>query len=89
MKPDSTGPERSPSPAPGDTVSHPAEASLWEQFLSRGNLPRRSDVSSRTPVLPGIDGTSTQGAVAVVERPLAGDRSALDAGTYRPSPLGG
>ena len=38
MKPDSTGLERSPSPAPGDTAPHPAEASLWEHFLARGNL---------------------------------------------------
>jgi len=50
VKPEDLRAERSSSSAPGDTVPHPAEASLWEQFLSRGNLAERSDASSRTPV---------------------------------------
>ena len=38
MKPEDARSERSPSPAPGDTAPHPAEASLWEQVLARENL---------------------------------------------------
>ena len=38
VKPEDPRSERSPSPAPGDTAPHPAEASLWEQFLARDNL---------------------------------------------------
>jgi hypothetical protein len=38
VKPDDPRAERSSSPAPGDTAPHPAEASLWEQFMARGNL---------------------------------------------------
>ena len=39
MKPEDARSERSNDPALDDTAAHPAEAgSLWEQFLSRGNL---------------------------------------------------
>jgi hypothetical protein len=38
VKHEGSRPEHSLSPAPGDTAPHPAEASVWESFLSRGNL---------------------------------------------------
>ena len=38
VKPEDARSERSPSPAPGDTAAHPAEASLWEQVMARENL---------------------------------------------------
>jgi hypothetical protein len=61
VKPDSTGPEHSPSPAPGDTASHPAEVGvLWEQFLARGNLAEALRRVGHNAGAPGIDGMSTR-----------------------------
>jgi hypothetical protein len=58
VKPEGSGPERSPSPAPGDTAPHPAEASLWERFLSRGNLAEALRRVEHNAGAPGIDGMS-------------------------------
>jgi hypothetical protein len=38
VKPEDAPAGRSGGPAPDDTAAHPAEAGLWEQFLSPGNL---------------------------------------------------
>ena len=66
VKPEDARPERSPSPAPGDTAPHPAEASLWEQFLARENLAEALRRVEQNAGAPGIDGMSTEGAAAMV-----------------------
>ena len=71
MKPGDARSEHSRSPAPRDTAAHPAEASLWEQLLSRENLAEALRRVEQKAGAPGIDGMSTEGAAAVVERPLA------------------
>ena len=60
MKPEDHRAERSPSPAPGDTAPHPAEASLWEQFLARENLAEALRRVEQNAGAPGIDGMSTR-----------------------------
>jgi group II intron reverse transcriptase/maturase len=87
MKSDSTGPEHSPSPAPGDTASHPAEASLWEQFLARGNLAEALRRVEQNAGAPGIDGMSTKELRPWLKDHWSQVRSQLDAGTYRPQPV--
>ncbi len=87
VKPEDLRAERSSSPAPGDTAPHPAEASLWEQFLARGNLAEALRRVEQNAGATGIDGMSTKEL-----RPWLYDhwpevRSALDAGTYRPQPV--
>jgi retron-type reverse transcriptase len=88
MKSDSTGPEHSPSPAPGDTASHPAEAGgLWEQFLARGNLAEALRRVEQNAGAPGIDGMSTKELRPWLKDHWPEIRSQLDAGTYRPQPV--
>jgi hypothetical protein len=60
VKPEDLRPERSPSPAPGDTAPHPAEASLWEQFLARANLAEALRRVEQNAGAAGIDGMSTK-----------------------------
>src|SRR6202171_2232558 len=88
MKSDSTGPEHSPSPAPGDTASHPAEAGgLWEQLLARGNLAEALRRVEQNAGAPGIDGMSTKELRPWLKDHWPDIRSQLDAGTYRPQPV--
>jgi RNA-directed DNA polymerase len=87
VKPDSTGPERSPSPAPGDTAPHPAKASLWERFLARGNLAEALRRVEQNAGAPGIDGMSTQELRPWLKDHWPQVRSQLDAGAYRPQPV--
>lgn len=87
MKPEGRPPERSPSPAPGDTVPHPAEASLWEQLLSRGNLAEALRRVEQNAGAPGPDGMSTKELRPWLKDHWPGVRSALEAGTYRPQPV--
>ena len=56
VKPEEHRSERSLSPAPGDTAPHPAEASLWEQLLARGNLAEALRRVEQNAGAPGIDG---------------------------------
>ncbi len=60
MKPEDARSEHSRSPAPGDTAAHPAEASLWEQLLSRENLAEALRRVEQNAGAPGIDGMSTK-----------------------------
>src|SRR5436305_11580935 len=87
VKPEDPRAERSPSPAPSDTAPHPAEASLWELFLSRGNLAealRRVELNAGAP---GIDGMSTKELRPWLKDHWPQVRSQLDAGAYRPQPV--
>jgi RNA-directed DNA polymerase len=87
VKPESTYPEQSPSPAPGDTAPHPAEAGLWELLLSRGNLAEALRRVEQNAGAPGIDGMSSKELRPWLYDQWPEIRSALDAGTYRPQPV--
>jgi len=87
VKPEDLRAERSPSPAPGDTAPHPAEVSLWELCLSRGNLAEALRRVEQNAGAPGIDGLSTEELRPWLHGHWPEVRSALDAGTYRPQPV--
>ena len=87
MKPEDDRSERSPSPAPSDTAAHPAEASLWEQFLSRENLAEALRRVEQNAGAPGIDGMSTKELRPWLHDHWPQIRSQLDAGAYRPQPV--
>jgi RNA-directed DNA polymerase len=84
VKPEGARPERSPSPAPGDTAPHPAEAGLWEQLISRGNLAEALRRVEQNAGAAGIDGMSTKELRPWLKDHWPEVRSALEAGTYRP-----
>src|SRR5271167_4278648 len=87
VKPEDPRSERSPSPAPGDTAAHPAEASLWEQFLARENLAEALRRVEQNAGAPGIDGMSTKELRPWLHSHWPQVRSQLDVGTYRPQPV--
>ena len=87
MKPEADRSERSPSLAPGDTVPHPAETSLWEQFMARENLVLALRRVEQNAGAPGIDGMSTKELRPWLKDHWPEIRSQLDAGTYRPQPV--
>ena len=87
MKPEGSRPGHSSSPAPGDTAAHPAEASLWEQFLAPGNLAEALRRVEQKAGAPGIDGMSTKELRPWLHDHWPQVRSALEAGTYRPQPV--
>jgi RNA-directed DNA polymerase len=60
VKPEDLRSEQSPSPAPGDTAAHPADASLWELFMARENLAEALRRVEQNAGAPGIDGMSTK-----------------------------
>src|SRR5262249_17404973 len=86
-KPADVRPERSPSPAPGDTAPPPAEASLWEQFLAHENLAEALRRVEQNAGAPGIDGMSTKELRPWLHDHWPEVRLALEAGTYRPQPV--
>jgi RNA-directed DNA polymerase len=63
------------------------EASLWEQMLSPGNLGRALKRVKANRGAPGADGMSTAEFRPWLAEHWAAVRDALDAGTYRPSPV--
>ena len=73
MKPEDERLERSSDPAPDGTAAHPAEAgSLWEQFLSRGNVAealRRVEQNAGAPGPAAVDRLICQ-AIAQVLTPV-------------------
>ena len=87
MKPDGHRRERSGSPAPDETAPHPAQASLWERFLSRENLVRALRRVERNAGAPGIDGMATDELRPWLTEHWPDVRSQLGAGTYRPQPV--
>lgn len=87
MKPEAPRRERSLSPAPGETTPPPANASLWEGFLARENLAAALRRVEQNAGAPGIDGMSTKELRPWLHRHWPQVRSALEAGTYRPSPV--
>src|SRR5438046_8335690 len=87
VKPEGTQRERSPSPAPGDTAPHPAEARLWEQFMARGNLAEALRRVEQNAGAAGPDGMSTKELRPWLHDHWPQIRSQLDAGAYRPQPV--
>jgi RNA-directed DNA polymerase len=87
VKPEDAWSERSGGPAPDDTAAHPAGVSLWEQFLSRGNLAQALRRVEQNAGAAGIDGMSTKELRSWLHRHWPLLRSALGAGTYRPQPV--
>src|SRR6266702_27116 len=63
------------------------EVSLWEQMLSPENLGRALRRVRANAGAPGADGMTTEELVPWLREHWASTREALDAGTYRPSPV--
>jgi RNA-directed DNA polymerase len=83
-----TAVERSGRPAhPEGAVIPGLEASLWEQMLSPENLGRALRRVRVNAGAPGVDGMTTDELVPWLREHWAEIREALDAGTYRPSPV--
>ncbi len=61
--------------------------SVWEEFLSPGNLVRALRRVEANRGAPGVDGMSTEQLRPWIREHWAGVREALDAGTYRPLPV--
>jgi group II intron reverse transcriptase/maturase len=84
----STAAERSGQPAhPGEAVIPGLEVSLWEQLLSPGNLGQALKRVEANRGAPGVDGMTTGELRPWLREHWATVREALDAGTYRPSPV--
>jgi RNA-directed DNA polymerase len=63
------------------------EVSLWERMLSPENLGRALRRVRANGGAPGVDGMTTEELVLWLREHWASVRQALDAGTYRPSPV--
>ena len=87
MKPEGSWSERSSDPAPDGTPAHPAEAGLWEDFLSRRNLVLALRRVEQNAGAAGIDGMSTKELRPWLHDHWLEVRSQLEAGTYRPQPV--
>ncbi len=80
---------RSGRPAPSESSSQPQGRvdGLWEQVLSRANLTRALRRVERNGGAPGVDGVTTEQFRGWLNDHWGQVREALDAGTYRPSPV--
>ena len=84
----STPAERSGRPArPEEAVIPGLEVSLWERMLSAENLGRALRRVRANGGAPVADGMTTEELVPWLREHWVSVREALDAGTYRPSPV--
>ena len=84
----STTVERSGGSAlPEEDVIPRLEMSVWEEFVSPGNLGRALRRVEANRGAPGVDGMTTEQLRSWIREHWAGVREALDAGTYRPLPV--
>ena len=87
MNPEAPRREPSPFPAPVETTPHPAGAGLWEKCFSRENLAAALRRVEQNAGAPGIDAMRTSELREWLRDRWPEVRAALDAGTYRPSPV--
>ncbi|NJD61601.1 MAG: group II intron reverse transcriptase/maturase [Deltaproteobacteria bacterium] len=87
MKPAAPRQEPSLSPAPESHHSHPAPATLFEEFLSRENLARALKRGEQNAGASGPDGMTTADLRPWLHVHWPEVRAKLEAGTYRPSPV--
>ncbi len=87
MKPEDPRLEQSLSPVPQEKDPHPAPASLFEEFLSRGNLARALKRVEQNGGAPGPDGRKTEELRPWLQANWPHVRLRLEAGTYVPSPV--
>ena len=80
--------ERSGGSAHSEETAIPGlEVSLWEQMLAPQNLSRALRRVKANRGAPGVDGMTTDELGPWLRLHWASIREALDAGTYRPSPV--
>ena len=79
---------RSDHPALPESSSQPVRVDgLWEKVFSRDNLVRALRRVERNSGAPGVDGVTTDEFRGWLHAHWGEVREALDAGTYRPSPV--
>ena len=71
----------------GEAAIPGLEVSLWEQLLAPENLSRALRRVRANRGAPGVDGMTTDEFGGWLREHWAAVREALDAGTYRPSPV--
>jgi RNA-directed DNA polymerase len=80
--------ERSRRPAPPKRAAQPARGhTLWETVFSRDNIPRALQRVESNRGAPGVDGMTVMELRPWLRLHWKDIRRALDAGTYRPSPV--
>jgi RNA-directed DNA polymerase len=87
VKPPEDPPERSASPAPDQRTLTPPAVPLWEQAFSPENVQRAIRRVEQNGGAPGPDGMTVTELRTYLHRAWPTIRAALDAGTYRPSPV--
>jgi retron-type reverse transcriptase len=87
VKPDGGRRESSGSPAPDETAPHPADAGLWERFLSRENLAAALRRVEQNAGAAGIDVMRTDELRPWLSEQWPTVRAQLEAGTDRPQPV--
>jgi RNA-directed DNA polymerase len=87
VKPDAAREGQSGFPAPGETVPHPAGASLWEEVFSRENLAAALRRVEHNRGVPGVDGMQTGELRSWLHDHWLEVKAALDAGAFRPQPV--